>query len=178
MGVAGFEPAKAVPPDLQSGPFDRSGTPPFPECRMSKSECRKSDSTPLYYMGDICWAVCFWTRLDRDRFEGRCCHGVGRMAGTPGKASGGTRTHNHRFTKPGLCQLSYASRVRVFKRNDYDSNAFDACKADFFAVLTVSRHSRQSTQARSAAEKTVQAPALDHMPVRRAPINLIDSRSR
>ncbi len=25
---AGFEPAKAQPPDLQSGPFDRSGTPP------------------------------------------------------------------------------------------------------------------------------------------------------
>ena len=25
---AGFEPAKAEPPDLQSGPFDRSGTPP------------------------------------------------------------------------------------------------------------------------------------------------------
>jgi hypothetical protein len=25
---AGFEPAKAKPPDLQSGPFDRSGTPP------------------------------------------------------------------------------------------------------------------------------------------------------
>lgn len=24
----GFEPSKAQPPDLQSGPFDRSGTPP------------------------------------------------------------------------------------------------------------------------------------------------------
>ncbi len=24
----GFEPPKAEPPDLQSGPFDRSGTPP------------------------------------------------------------------------------------------------------------------------------------------------------
>src|SRR2546430_12493444 len=28
MGGAGFEPAKAEPPDLQSGPFDRSGIPP------------------------------------------------------------------------------------------------------------------------------------------------------
>ena len=28
MGEAGFEPAKAMPPDLQSGPFDRSGIPP------------------------------------------------------------------------------------------------------------------------------------------------------
>src|SRR5579872_633141 len=28
MGEAGFEPAKAEPPDLQSGPFDHSGIPP------------------------------------------------------------------------------------------------------------------------------------------------------
>ena len=28
VGEAGFEPAKAKPPDLQSGPFGRSGTPP------------------------------------------------------------------------------------------------------------------------------------------------------
>ncbi len=27
----GFEPPKAEPPDLQSGPFDRSGTPPNKE---------------------------------------------------------------------------------------------------------------------------------------------------
>ena len=29
MGGAGFEPAKALPSDLQSDPFDRSGNPPF-----------------------------------------------------------------------------------------------------------------------------------------------------
>jgi hypothetical protein len=29
MVGAGFEPAKAEPPDLQSGPFDRSGIPPW-----------------------------------------------------------------------------------------------------------------------------------------------------
>src|ERR1700730_15545873 len=29
MGEAGFEPAKAEPPDLQSGPFDHSGIPPW-----------------------------------------------------------------------------------------------------------------------------------------------------
>ena len=29
VGEAGFEPAKAEPPDLQSGPFGRSGIPPF-----------------------------------------------------------------------------------------------------------------------------------------------------
>ena len=28
MGGAGFEPAKALPSDLQSDPFDRSGNPP------------------------------------------------------------------------------------------------------------------------------------------------------
>ncbi len=28
VGGAGFEPAKASPPDLQSGPFGRSGIPP------------------------------------------------------------------------------------------------------------------------------------------------------
>jgi hypothetical protein len=30
MGGAGFEPAKAMPPDLQSGPFGRLGIHPFP----------------------------------------------------------------------------------------------------------------------------------------------------
>ena len=29
MGGAGFEPAKALPSDLQSDPFDRSGNPPL-----------------------------------------------------------------------------------------------------------------------------------------------------
>ncbi len=29
------------------------------------------------------------------------------------RASGGTRTHNLRFTKPGLCQLSYASSTTL-----------------------------------------------------------------
>lgn len=31
MEGGGFEPPKAEPPDLQSGPFDRSGTPPTKE---------------------------------------------------------------------------------------------------------------------------------------------------
>ncbi len=29
VGGGGFEPPKAKPPDLQSGPFDRSGTHPL-----------------------------------------------------------------------------------------------------------------------------------------------------
>ena len=32
VGGAGFEPAKAVPPDLQSGPFDRLGNHPIVTC--------------------------------------------------------------------------------------------------------------------------------------------------
>jgi hypothetical protein len=38
MGGAGFEPAKALPSDLQSDPFGRSGNPPV------NSACRSSDS--------------------------------------------------------------------------------------------------------------------------------------
>ena len=35
MAGAGFEPAKAEPPDLQSGPFGHSGIPP--KCLLAKS---------------------------------------------------------------------------------------------------------------------------------------------
>lgn|GEM_PF-997606 len=77
VGEGGFEPPKAVPPDLQSGPFGRSGIPPV-ESSSRHSPERKS----LAQRG-----------LNRRSLE----------------ASGGTRTHNPRFTKPELCQLSYAS---------------------------------------------------------------------
>ena len=39
MGGAGFEPAKAVPPDLQSGPFGRLGIHPFQV--RSRRRCRE-----------------------------------------------------------------------------------------------------------------------------------------
>ena len=39
---AGFEPAKAEPPDLQSGPFDRSGTPPQNEAAHFGEVTQKS----------------------------------------------------------------------------------------------------------------------------------------
>jgi hypothetical protein len=44
--AGGFEPPKAEPPDLQSGPFDRSGTPPnlARHCALSQSQ-----SQPLVY---------------------------------------------------------------------------------------------------------------------------------
>ncbi len=46
MEAGGFEPPKAEPPDLQSGPFDRSGTPPnlARHCALSQSQ-----SQPLVY---------------------------------------------------------------------------------------------------------------------------------
>ena len=36
MGGAGFEPAKALPSDLQSDPFDRSGNPPCLSSDLSR----------------------------------------------------------------------------------------------------------------------------------------------
>lgn len=77
VGEAGFEPAKAEPPDLQSGPFGHSGIPPV------ESSSRLSPERNFLVQ----------RRLNRRSLE----------------ASGGTRTHNLRFTKPELCQLSYAS---------------------------------------------------------------------
>ena len=77
VGEGGFEPPKAEPPDLQSGPFGHSGIPPVePASRLFPNHN-------------------FWAqrRMNRRSLE----------------ASGGTRTHNPRFTKPELCQLSYAS---------------------------------------------------------------------
>ena len=35
VGGAGFEPAKAVPSDLQSDPFDRSGNPPIQQTKTT-----------------------------------------------------------------------------------------------------------------------------------------------
>ncbi len=43
VGGAGFEPAKALPSDLQSDPFDRSGNPPEPLRLESKRSCSPSD---------------------------------------------------------------------------------------------------------------------------------------
>ena len=84
MGGAGFEPAKAVPPDLQSGPFGRLGIHP-----------------------------CFVSTPSRD-IAGFPSPGRTRWLrpvelAPSGRAGGETRTHNPRFTKPMLCRLSYAS---------------------------------------------------------------------
>ena len=84
MGGAGFEPAKAVPPDLQSGPFGRLGIHPIsgPDRRAAR---RPDGDAPATRRS---------TLSPRDR------------------AGGESRTHNRRFTKPVLCRLSYASDLR------------------------------------------------------------------
>src|SRR5690349_12145145 len=86
MGGAGFEPAKAMPPDLQSGPFGRLGIHPF------FGLFQPPPGTSQDY---------------RAREE---LGGCGRSSFAPSSRAGGeTRTHNPRFTKPMLCRLSYAS---------------------------------------------------------------------
>src|SRR4051812_28687579 len=100
MGGAGFEPAKAVPPDLQSGPFGRLGIHP------ARTGVRGTGLSPR--------------RRDL---------GLGRGPGSPaaeGRAGGESRTHNRRFTKPVLCQLSYASDREAVKIPNIPSPASHA----------------------------------------------------
>ena len=87
MGGAGFEPAKAVPPDLQSGPFGRLGIHPADATSTPRSDPRR---------------VGFWgpSSVSSVATGGRL---------PPDRAGGESRTHNRRFTKPVLCRLSYAS---------------------------------------------------------------------
>ena len=55
---AGFEPAKAEPSDLQSDPFDRSGTPPriFSKkwCRQRESNSRPTDYKSVALPAELC----------------------------------------------------------------------------------------------------------------------------
>src|SRR3954454_9796035 len=90
MGGAGFEPAKAVPPDLQSGPFGRLGIHP------DRSEDRAHDRVVAW--GFVALVLGFAACLVREVVPAR-----------PDRAGGESRTHNRRFTKPVLCRLSYAS---------------------------------------------------------------------
>ena len=80
----GFEPSKAVPSDLQSDPFDRSGNPPICLCHG-----------PEYGPIDDFYTLVFL------------------KTGSPTciKASGGIRTRDLLITNQLLCQLSYAGAV-------------------------------------------------------------------
>src|SRR3954454_23446118 len=56
MAGEGFEPSKAEPPDLQSGPFDRSGTPPA----LVQTATRKSSDRGAARAGS---AAVAWTQV-------------------------------------------------------------------------------------------------------------------
>ena|SRR6516165_306392 len=95
MGEVGFEPTKAEPPDLQSGPFDHSGIPPrsydpagpcSPE-RTTESHCSSAGGHMTGH------------RVTAHRLAG---HGDDWASTVSRGASGGNRTHNLRFTKPEL----------------------------------------------------------------------------
>src|SRR3954454_8916227 len=96
MGGAGFEPAKAVPPDLQSGPFGRLGIHPG-KCDVTAA-VRIESAT----IGFLSPSVVRLLRRNRE-------------SSSPGRAGGESRTHNRRFTKPELCRLSYASNQGTVK---------------------------------------------------------------
>src|SRR5580704_2889832 len=88
LGGAGFEPAKALPPDLQSGPFGRLGIHPQFRALPHQSEASTMD--------------------DFQSFER---HPHPGWDSSRGRASAETRTHNPRFTKPMLYRFSYASNL-------------------------------------------------------------------
>src|SRR3954447_20190309 len=98
MGGAGFEPAKAVPPDLQSGPFGRLGIHPSWVPPSHRPSTRR---VMFRRLGD-------------------------RRLPPLDRAGGETRTHNLRFTKPLLCQLSYASNLG--RKIPYDIARVNDCK--------------------------------------------------
>ncbi len=99
VGEAGFEPAKAYATRFTV----------WPRWPLRYSPVCASRVLRISGLGEFELRQVFFVR----------CVSLGHQGGddriwevsdnSPG-ASGGTRTHNLRFTKPGLCQLSYASR--------------------------------------------------------------------
>src|SRR5436305_7095685 len=108
MGGAGFEPAKALPPDLQSGPFSHLGIHPVSD---DPSRCRS-------------------------RFLSRDPSAEGRGPNRRIRAGGESRTHNRRFTKPVLCRLSYASHREAVKIPIIPTE--DAFASDFSVAIRIS----------------------------------------
>jgi hypothetical protein len=116
MGGAGFEPAKAVPPDLQSGPFGRLGIHP--------------GGTSVHGTGASLQSPCGIGR-NRDSLPRR----------DNGRAGGESRTHNRRFTKPVLCRLSYASDREAVKFPNIPPKTNDA--RDLFSRATETKENRR-----------------------------------
>ena len=118
MGGAGFEPAKAMPPDLQSGPFGRLGI--HPNGNAPHALALRSPETAL-------------------------------LIQEPGRAGGGTRTHNPRFTKPMLYRLSYASGLR--RETTYYISEPPRCKA-FPNTRHLTKSGRRAQRTTSAASRS------------------------
>ena len=121
VGRTGFEPVKAVPSDLQSDPFGRSGISPCGSGSGDRSWRNARHSRRLAWSGRRCTPagagaahVARATVLPcppRDRFvfpvSVRRAATAGLGGGAAG-ASGGTRTRNLLITNQLLCQLSHA----------------------------------------------------------------------
>ena len=78
VGGAGFEPAKALPSDLQSDPFDRSGNPPLLVTRSPARIARQSSSRDASSSPRLTVAVLF---VIRDRLlDGPSCEVAQELA--------------------------------------------------------------------------------------------------
>ena len=137
MGSAGFEPAKALPSDLQSDPFDRSGNSPshmFWKLRAVFRRFKKLWPTCCSPLGQSIFLV--FISFIRHKFHSTSpdsspVRPAGKASARIGDirtrqffmielrwtvfhpaaswASGGTWTRNLLITNQPLCQLSYAS---------------------------------------------------------------------
>ena len=121
VGRTGFEPVKAVPSDLQSDPFGRSGISPCGSGSGDRSWRNARHSRRLAWSGRRCSPAGAGPAHDaratvlpcppRDRFvfpvSVRRAATAGLGGGAAG-ASGGTRTRNLLITNQLLCQLSHA----------------------------------------------------------------------
>ena len=101
VGGAGFEPAKAVPSDLQSDPFDRSGNPPDLRCALDSTHLTfaySPERIPTKHPN----------KIDKLKWRENNDLTIGRRMQNTLRASGGVRTHDLLITNQLLCQLSYA----------------------------------------------------------------------
>ena len=122
VGRAGFEPAKALPSDLQSDPFGRSGTSPNGQGPLQALSRVKREGAQADLDSDAgCRYQCITHVGSRPRelcsraipcvFR---CDGAIRSTEVDG-ASDGTRTHDHLITNQGLYQLSYTGLSVVLR---------------------------------------------------------------
>ena len=130
VGRTGFEPVKAVPSDLQSDPFGRSGISPCGSGSGDRSWRSARHSRRLAVGGRRRSRTSQDTHLaratvlpcpPRDRFvfpvsvRRAATAGLGRGAAG---ASGGTRTRNLLITNQLLCQLSHAGVQQGLPRGE------------------------------------------------------------